>query len=341
VFWECERMNEAPHHVSVDQSAASGLRLGFTLVELLVVITIIGILISLLLPAVQSAREAARRTQCSNHLKQMGLAFLQHHESHGHFPTGGWGCYYTGDPDRGFGIHQPGSWPYNILPYIEQQAVHDLGLGETGSTKSASLAEASQMPLAVFHCPSRRRAELYPTTITYRNPADHVDRQNKLDYAVNAGEFFSWCKPGGPASLDGEDDYPWPDPGPQTGIVHMRSRISMAMVRDGSSNTLMLGEKYLQPEKYEAGTGGGDNEGAFAGFNSDQDRWPMTGATWQPMQDRSGIYRTGIFGSAHAGGWNAVLCDGSVRMIRYGIDPTIYYRLGHRKDGKVIDASEL
>ena len=101
----------------------------FTLVELLVVITIIGVLVALLLPAVQAAREAARQTQCKNNVKQLALGCLGHENAIGRFPTNGWGTDWTGDPDFGTDWRQPGGWLFNVLPYIEQQPLHDMGAG--------------------------------------------------------------------------------------------------------------------------------------------------------------------------------------------------------------------
>src|SRR5687768_4642654 len=99
---------------------------GFTLVELLVVIAIIGVLIALLLPAVQAAREASRRSQCQNHLKQLSLAGMNFEGANGALPSGGWGWHWMGDPDAGYDKNQPGSWVYSLLPYLEQSGVRTI-----------------------------------------------------------------------------------------------------------------------------------------------------------------------------------------------------------------------
>ena len=102
---------------------------GFTLVELLVVIAIIGILVSLLLPAVRSRAKRRAQAQCKNNLKQLVDAAVNHTAIQGHFPTGGWGWGWAGDPNRGFHRDQVGGWAYNSLPYLEQQPLHDMGKG--------------------------------------------------------------------------------------------------------------------------------------------------------------------------------------------------------------------
>ena len=141
---------------------------GFTLVELLVVIAIIGILIALLLPAIQAAREAARRLECKNHLKQISLSLLNFNEAQKRFPSGGYGYMWAPHPDRGMGLMQPGGWIYSMLPFMEHKALTQLGagVGKDNMTDPRLLngnVKLLKTPLGVLHCPTRRAPILYPT----------------------------------------------------------------------------------------------------------------------------------------------------------------------------------
>jgi len=305
-------------------------RNGFSLVELLVVIAIIGILISLLLPAVQAAREAARRTQCQNNLKQVSLGMAVHHDQQKHFPTNGWNTLWTGDPDRGFGERQPGGWLFNVLPFIEQTALHDLGKGLSGTARNQAFAERLATPITMFYCPARRRVRVLFTQFTYHN-ATHVDRVAKNDYAANGGDTF-FPTDLGPSSLQTADreGYNWPSTANQNGITYFRSLVRIADILDGTSNTYLVGEKYLQPDDYEGGADPGNNETAFCGHAVDIARW--TGPGTQPLQDRPGLSQPNCFGSPHSASFAMAMCDGSVRWISYVIDKEMHRRLGNRLD---------
>ena len=234
--------------IQISRTRRPGRTRGFTLVELLVVIAIIGILIALLLPAVQAAREAARRLQCSNHLKQIALAFHNYHDVHRTLPDGGKnacdspahpgascssGATHTWSPyNRG-----EWSWTYQILPFLEQENVYD----------NSSNTTVYRTVIQTYYCPTRRPARLY------NNVA-------KIDYAVCAGS-------------NGSD-----------GAIKRRGagNTQFAHITDGTSNTLLLGGKQLNPERL--GSTYDDNEPYVApGWDSEIFRYGSQ--TYPPEPD--------------------------------------------------------
>jgi prepilin-type N-terminal cleavage/methylation domain-containing protein len=321
-------------------------RRGFTLVELLVVIAIIGILVALLLPAVQSAREAARRMQCSNHLKQMGLAANNHLNAFKHMPAGGWGWGYVGDPDRPVDWKQPGGWLYNILPYAEQQPLHDMPKGIADNTQRlAASTQMAMVPVPFFHCPSRRPAKLYPdVTSASWDPinANQLTKVARSDYAACGGDVeITLVKgPGSYAEGDGMSATFDNLKAQSTGVYYPASATTDGEISDGFSNTLIYAEKYLNPDFYNTGTDSGDNEFAMMGDNEDIVRWTAISYP-APCADKPGFTSSKIFGSSHSAGFNGVLCDGSVHSFNYSIDREVFRRIGNRRDGLVVDGSKF
>jgi prepilin-type N-terminal cleavage/methylation domain-containing protein/prepilin-type processing-associated H-X9-DG protein len=275
-------------------------RSGFTLIELLVVIAVIGLLVALILPAVQQAREAAHRLSCRNNLKQIALAFHNHHNTLRQFPTGGWNWwtppnYVGGSPV--VGNQQQAGWGFQILPYLEAGNVSDAG---------AITAVATPNPM--FFCPTRRS----PQTVTYVDQYTPPLTGTTVTHAL--------CDYAG-SNFEG------------TGAIRQFFPVRIAEIRDGTSNTLLVSEKRLnvsalgqnQPD---------DNEGYTAGWDEDVMRYTnlapapdFTGTGPGPM----------IFGSSHRGAFNAAFADGSVRSISYSINQKVFGYLGNKSDGQVID----
>jgi prepilin-type N-terminal cleavage/methylation domain-containing protein/prepilin-type processing-associated H-X9-DG protein len=306
-------------------------RRAFTLIELLVVIAIIGVLIALLLPAVQQVRESGSRVTCANNLKQIGVAFHNHHDLMGYFPDGGeyWDPHsaprtWAGSvPDMA--PNQNWGWAYQILPFMEQ----------TDLWRSSDDHMVRSTPSKFYFCPTRR-APMLVYDSRYGESA-------MLDYAGNGG--LDQTEPVAGSYGNGRNGSVVRRPGVN---VHRSASVRLdANIPDGSSNTLLAAEKRMH-RNFLGQNQPDDDQGFVAGWDQDEIRWAVT----PPAQDLiANPWRQSVgfqFGSAHSAGMNAVFCDGSVHFILYGIQSNsdlqnlgVWQRLCIRDDGLPVNAEDF
>ncbi len=313
---------------------------GFTLIELLVVIAIIAILIALLLPAVQQAREAARRTQCRNNLKQLGLALHNYHDQANAFPPGWIGTNAAGTSYSGWG------WNVMILPQLDQAPLYNVlsprfsssfpYLGAIGlPAVTTAMSDALKTPLGALRCPS----DVGGPTLSNGNVrmADNSAVEDRgvnfgrSNYPAVAGTFFS----GGVAV--GISDAAIPTFATYRGTFTENSRTGLRDMTDGSSNVLLVGERYTPA------TNALDDDGhaPWAGVldRSTVEGRATIGDTWFRLNSQLTSSNRGWtpgFGSLHTGGAHFLMGDGTVRFLSENMDIGTYRNLAMINDGATV-----
>lgn len=296
-------------------------RPAFTLVELLVVMAIIATLIGLLVPAVQSVREAGRRTQCANQLKQVGLAVAQAHDMRRVYPMG----RDTRDP---FGT----SWAFRLLPLLEQSSIHDaLCRDKSVPMWDDRNAIAMRSPVPTFFCPSRRSPAADRNFDNNDKPPVVTGVAAGGDYAANAGTFFNYSATG---PLDPK----------KAGPIHTFSKVRAAQVSDGLSKTFAVGERHLPPID-------------TASVDAAMSQWAQGDTAFFAADNPSSVFRDpagGIasgprdpsrrkFGGSHPGITLFTFLDGHVEPIENDVDATIlrwYCAIGDGNDPTATDDAD-
>lgn len=327
-------------------------RRAFTLVELLVVIAIIGILVALLLPAVQYARESARRTECSNNLSQIAKAIHLHQDTFKVLPTGGdhpWPnpSWYRDSNGNNFGPQMQGmGWAFQILPFFENSNISS----QRGVDDADTMRIITSTPMPMFFCPSRRRNARFSGNVLmdYAAATTTNDLSSTDDGGSQNNAFFrgnTWGVPSNQIYNGVIIRTNWSQPDPSSGVpgnaVGSSSPINLSNIKDGTSNTILVGEKRLIPAQYTTGAWH-DDRGWTDGWDPDTVR--LTSAPFGPDmsaqrdQDSGTVGDIGYhFGSAHATGMNTAFADGSVKFVPYTMNRINFQRMGHRSDSQIVD----
>ena len=326
-------------------------RSAFTLVELLVVIAIIGVLVAILLPAIQAAREAARRTQCVNNLRQIGLASLNYNDARREFPTGGAEPWH--DEGNKNVIYGGGyGWMVQILPYVEDAALQNISKGYGSGDRNRDY-QVRGTPVPLYYCPSRGR-----TNHVRINSSGCQNRVGSIEYGCALNDYagatpannstqldqvalwFWTAGPGGPDIRHGDPPKNRPFQG-----VFVRTGSARATrakdILDGHSKTFMVAEKGVESNRYEIGDWH-DDIGWTDGWDPDIMRYTgLTPVTDTPEGRPGSPGDLGYhFGSAHTTAMHAVFADGRVTPISYEIDRVTFNALGNRKDGLTVTVPE-
>lgn len=303
-------------------------RRGFTLIELLVVIAIIAILIALLLPAVQQAREAARRTQCKNNLKQLGLAMHNYHDTVLRFPY-----------SSGYNTASLHMWTEFLLPYIDQAPLFNQISFAMHNGVGANYTLLNNKTMTFLACPSNPNS----SNRTCLSNTGYDNQSGGGDWTTN-GLCYTVCA--GPSTLSTADSYIPPDcpgvntyclnvvtgtnldtadPGNMKGMFGPRNEYSSAIrdITDGTSNTIMLGEMRGELVRYH-GIWSTNFPGIWTGLKINR---PATIGDWPTSSGMA---------SFHVGGAHVVMADGAVRFLSNNIDFVMFNYLGGKSDGQVI-----